>query len=186
MAMGCLAAACGAAAAAATAGHASRTPRRASSAQGLDVLPFPGTPDAAPATNIDLPAASRAQVQSVTAVGSRSGLHAGHLSAQPPGHGTAFSPNRPFSPGEHVSVTATFRSATAGTASGAPGAKQISFSFSVAQAGSVAGSEGRGAKAEPPAARRSKPLTHSFVTQPGFLAPVVPMHGQDPDPASAA
>src|SRR5438067_273422 len=47
MAMGCLAAAGGAAAAAATAGHASRTPRRASSAQGLDVLPVPGTPPAA-------------------------------------------------------------------------------------------------------------------------------------------
>ncbi len=110
MTMGCLVAAGGAAAAAVAAGHESRAPGPRAFTQTLDVLPFPGTPDAAPGTNIDLPAASRAQVQSVIGVGSRSGLHAGHLSAQPAGNGTAFTPDRPFSPGERVSVTATFRS----------------------------------------------------------------------------
>src|SRR5436190_5861171 len=136
-ALGCLAAAGGAAAAAVTTAPGSRA-ARSPSTHGLDVLPFPGTPDAAPGTNIDFPAASRSQVQSVTAVGSHSGLHAGRLSAQPAGHGTAFSPDRPFVPGERISVTATLRSATAGTASGAPDARQISFSFAVARSGSAA------------------------------------------------
>ena len=133
VAIGGFAAALGAASGAVALAAHSSVPARSASPTALDALPFPGTPDAAPGTNIDLPAASPAQVASVTAVGSRSGLHAGHLSAQPAGHGTAFTPDRPFSPGERVTVTATFRSATAGTASGAPGAKQISYSFSIAR-----------------------------------------------------
>ena len=185
MTMGCLVAAGGAAAAAVTGGHGSRTPGRRASTQTLDVLPFPGTPDAAPGTNIDLPAASPAQVESVIAVGSRSGLHAGHLSAQPAGHGTAFTPDRPFSPGERVTVTATFRSATAGTASGARGAKQISYSFSVARSGSAAAGRHPKARAgRPHAARASKPLTYSLVTHPGYHPPIVTMSGNDTDTAS--
>jgi hypothetical protein len=183
IALGCLAAAGGTAAAvAATPG--SRTLSRHSSAQGLDVLPFPGTPDAAPQTKIDFPAASPRQVASVTAVGSRSGLHAGHLNAQPAGHGTAFTPNRPFSPGEHVSVTATLRSATAGAASGAPGAKQLRFSFSVARPEKIVGGQGRRANGMRRATRSSQPLTQTFVTEPTFKAPIVTMSGQDPDAAA--
>jgi outer membrane protein assembly factor BamB len=161
-----------------------------SSAKGLDVLPFPGTPDAAPGTNIDFPAASRAQVASVTAVGSRSGLHTGNLCAQPAGHGTAFSPDGPFAPGERVSVTATLRSAAAATASGAPGSEQISFSFSVARpatfmtsAGTVtAGHDGLRWVGRRTAASSSR--THSFVTEPGFHVPWVHMSGRATDAAA--
>ena len=148
VAIGVVAAGGGAASTALALATRSGAPRRPAYAQGLDVLPFPGTPDAAPGTNVDFPAVPPAQVRSVTVVGSRSGLHAGRLSAQPAGHGTAFSPDRPFAPGEHVSVTATFSSATAGNASGAPGAKRIRFSFSVAQPGSVADIEGPGTRAD--------------------------------------
>src|SRR5207248_8452510 len=88
-----------------------------SSTQGLDVLPFPGTPDASSGTSIDFPAVSPGQIASVKVAGSRSGVHAGRLSAQPDGRGTAFSPKRPFASGERVSVTASLRSAAAGTAS---------------------------------------------------------------------
>lgn len=185
VAIGCLAAA-GAAAfgAAAPAAHSSAA-RGPAAARGLDVLPFPGTPDAAPGTNIDFPAASTAQVQRVTVVGSHSGLHRGRLSAQPAGDGSAFSPSRPFRPGEHVSVTATFRSAAAGTASGAPGRKRITFSFSVARTGPPAGSDNPGAGGPPsqsdPRAASSGPLTHTFVTEPGFRAPIVTMSGRDTD-----
>ena len=149
------------------------------------MLPFPGTPDAAPATNIDFPAVSVAHVASVIVVGSRSGLHAGRLSAQPAGHGSAFSPDRPFAPGERVSVTATFRSAAAGTASGAPGRKQISFSFTVARTGSLADREDPGTGAHRHhAARRSKPLTFRLVTEPSFHPPIVKMSGKDTDTAA--
>ena len=181
-AIGCLVVAGGAASAAVALAAQSSGGRRPTSAQGLDVLPFPGTPDAAPGTNIALPAVSRSQVESVIAVGSGSGLHAGHLRAQPAGHGTAFSPARPFSPGERVSVTASFRSPTAGTASGARGARQISFSFSVARPASIDGrgqSSARGGGHH--AARSSQPLTQTFVTEPGFTPPVVTMSGNDTD-----
>ena len=182
VAIGGFAAALGAASGAVALAAHSSVPARSASPTALDVLPFPGTPDAAPGTNIDLPAASPAQVESVIAVGSRSGLHAGHLSAQPAGHGTAFTPDRPFSPGERVTVTATFRSATAGTASGARGAKQISYSFSIARAVSAAsGANRRVTVARPRSASTSQSRTHSFVTHPGFQAPTVTMHGKDPD-----
>jgi hypothetical protein len=149
------------------------------------VLPFPGTPDAAPATKVDFPAVPPAQVASVTVVGSRSGLHAGQLSAQPAGHGTAFSPHHPFSPGERVSVTARFRSTAAGAASGAAGRKQVSFSFSVARAATVTGSrEVTASSGDGMVGGRSGGKTHSFVTHPGFHVPWITMRGTDTDTAS--
>ena len=185
--VGCLAVGGGAAAQASSGAPQLRARVHPSSAQGLDVLPFPGTPDAAPATNIDFPAVSVAHVASVIVVGSRSGLHAGRLSAQPAGHGSAFSPDRRFAPGERVSVTATFRSAAAGTASGAPGRKQISFSFTVARPATVterAAPDGDGLGSGPTRPAVSSSKTHSFVTQPGFHVPWVKMHGGDTDTGS--
>src|SRR5690349_20615185 len=183
-AIACLVVAGGGVAAAVTTVHGSRA-ARSSSAEALDVLPFPGTPDAAPGTDIDFPAVSRSQVQSVTAVGSRSGLHAGRLSAQPARQGTAFSPDRPFLPGERVSVTATLRWAAAGTASGAPGARQISFTFAVARRGSATRGDARDARpGRMHAASTSASRTHTFVTHPGFRAPIVTMGGTNPDAAA--
>jgi hypothetical protein len=173
----------------ALAAHSS-VPARSASPKALDVLPFAGTPDAAPGTNIDLPAASPAQVETVTAVGSRSGLHAGQLSAQPAGHGTAFTPGRPFSPGERVTVTATFRSPTAGTASGARGAKQISYSFSIARPASYMSrrdpgvSTDRAAQTGTGTASSSRPRTHTLVTEPGFKPPIVTVKGKGVDAAA--
>src|SRR5205085_1646302 len=89
-------------------------------AQGLDVLPFPGTPDAPPGTPIDFPAVSPSQIAAIKVVGSSTGLHAGRLTAQPFGHGSAFRPTTPFSSGERVSVSAVLRSGAAAEASGAP------------------------------------------------------------------
>src|SRR5690242_10875501 len=156
------------------------------SGRALDVLPFPGTPDAAAGTDIDFPAVAPKQVRSVTVVGSRSGLHAGRISAQPAGQGTAFAPDQPFSPGERVSVTAIFRSAAAGSASGASGTRQISFSFSVARPVSVTSSAVSGdaaGTASRSAARYSanSPKTHSFVTEPGFRVPWITKDGNDTD-----
>ena len=164
--------------------------RTTSSSQGLDVLPFPGTPDAAPATNIYLPAASPAQIVSVTAVGSRSGLHPGHLDAQPAGHGSAFYPARPFAPGERVTVTATLRSPAAGAASGVAGSRSLRWSFAIARpatlkpTGPRATGDDLGLAAPP--ARNSSPAsrTHSFVTEPRFHVPWISMHGKDTDTTS--
>ena len=186
-AIGAFAAALGAASGAVALAAHSGAGRRPAPAQDLDVLPFPGTPDAVPGTNIDLPAASRAQVQSVIAVGSRSGLHPGRLSAQPAGNGTAFTPDRPFYPGERVSVTASLRSTNAGTASGAPGKKQISFSFAIASPVSSMSRRDSGASTNHAAwtgigtASGSQPKTHTFVTEPGFKPPIVTVKGKGVD-----
>src|SRR5438270_10307108 len=119
-----------------------------SSTQGLDVLPFPDTPDAAPSTNIDFPAVAPSQIAAVKVVGSRSGPHPGRLSAQPSGQGTAFSPSRPFSPGERVSVSAVLRSGAAAAASGAPGSRRLRFSFSVARPAGYGSSNAPAASAD--------------------------------------
>ncbi len=158
-----------------------------SAARGLDVLPFPGTPDAAPGTNIDFPAISPAQIASVRVVGSRSGVHAGHLSAQPDHAGTAFSPSRRFADGERVSVTATLRSAAAGTASGAPNARSLKFSFSVERPARLTRAEmaapdaDAGPSASDGSTQAPPSATHSFVTQPKWRVPWIQTNGKDTD-----
>jgi hypothetical protein len=155
-------------------------------ARGLDVLPFPGTPDAAPGTQVDFPAVAPSEIASVRVVGSRSGLHSGRVSAQPYGHGTAFSPSHPFTPGERVAVTAVMRSTAAAAASGAPGASRLRFSFAIGRF-TTDGPSSSPTGAPPGVtaasnAASSGHITHSFVTEPHFHVPIVTMSGRDPDP----
>lgn len=98
----------------------------------LHVVPFPGTPDAPPDSQIIFSSLAPSDLASVNVVGSRSGQHAGHLVTLPDHAGASFVPNRAFSYGERVRVRALLTSAKAGTASGAPGATRLSFSFTVA------------------------------------------------------
>ena len=72
----------------------------------LAVIPFPGTPDAAPSSQIIFSTLRRAELRSVTVTGSRSGRHSGQLVALPASAGAAFAPARPFTPGELVHVSA--------------------------------------------------------------------------------
>ncbi len=88
----------------------------------LNVLPFPGTPDASPESQISFPALAPSDLKTVTVEGALSGQHSGRLSALPDSRGTAFVAAKPFTPGERVSVDAELSSAAAGTAAGAPGA----------------------------------------------------------------
>ncbi len=159
---------------------------RSTPPQGLDVLPFPDTPDVSPASPVIFPAASPGQIASIRVVGSHTGLHKGHLSAQPAGHGAAFYPTRPFSSGEHVTVTAVLSSATAAAASGSPRSRRLSFSFGVARLMS----DGRtgaptGVPPDVPTASSAisaRGTTRSFVTEPHWHVPIVTMTGRDPDP----
>jgi hypothetical protein len=148
---------------------------------GLDVQPFPGTPDAAPTTDVSFPALTPEELRSVAVIGSRSGPHAGRLHALSNGRGTTFTPARPFSSGERVSVRALLRSPAAGTASGAPGATRISFSFAVAAPLPVHG-------------QKSTFVRHDIIDSDGFTRtyhsarsihpPIDTMSGSDPDPGS--
>ncbi len=160
--------------------------------QGLDVLPFPGTPDAAPATNIIFPATPKNQITSITATGTHSGTHQGHLSTQPAGQGSAFTPQHPFTPGEHVIVTATLRTTKTATATGSPHTTHIHWTFTIARAAvhvrlpaASGGARGVAAAAVGGAAAgglASRKPTHSFITEPGFDPPVIRIRGHDPDP----
>jgi hypothetical protein len=182
------------------AGLAPGTPARASgldsglpqASGGLDVLPFPGTPDAPAGTRIDFPAVAPAQIASLRVVGSRTGRHAGSLSAQPGGRGTQFTPRRPFAAGERVSVTAVLRSEAAAADSGAPGVRSLHFSFQIARPApgvSLAAADDSLAKAHcgpqgyGPRGSGSKkpPVTHSFHSAPRLHPPVVEMFGKDTD-----
>lgn len=127
---------------------------------GLHVMPFPGTPDASPLSQISFPALAPSQLTSVTVQGSRSGPHNGRLSALPDGRGTAFVPDSPFLPGERVSVRAALSSPAAGIASGAGSTSQITSGFTVAAPAASTTSTTPAASsqsAKPPATRGSPP-----------------------------
>jgi hypothetical protein len=155
-------------------------PRAAPS--GLDVQPFPGTPDVSPKTDVSFPTLAPDQLRSVTVTGSRSGSHQGSLHALPGSRGTAFTPARPFVSGERVFVRALLRSPGAGTASGAPGAKRISFSFGVAAPLTMRG-------------RRTTFVRHDIIDSDGFTRtyhsanwmhpPIDTLEGRVPDASSS-
>ncbi|MFL5824727.1 MAG: arylsulfotransferase family protein [Solirubrobacteraceae bacterium] len=164
---------------------------------GLHVLPFPGTPDASPASQIILSSLTPSAVRSVRVVGSVSGRHAGHVVELPDGAGTAFVPDHQFAPRELVKVTALLRSAIAGTASGAPRARRLSFSFGVAAtvadatsapaskpkappAGQVAAppaGKPAGPRAPKPTSAQPDPTEQHFHATPGLSPPVAHIRG---------
>lgn len=165
---------------------------------GLDVVPFPGTPDAPPGTRIDFPSLSPAQLASVRVVGSRSGPHAGTLSAQPGGRGTQFEPDRQFAPGERVSVSAALPSKAAAAEAGDLRSRSLRFSFRIARPVSARANSPashscaratvwHGAHCGPgtAGARRAQgPRTHTFHSAPRLHPPVVMTSGKDTDPAA--
>src|SRR5579875_82729 len=165
-------------------------------ARGLDVLPFPGTPDAAPGAKIDFPAIARGAIVSVRVDGSRSGPHRGRLGAMP-GGGTAFAPARPFAPGERVTVSALLADDAAAAASGSPGRRRLRFSFRIERPAPLAPStlKAKGAaRAQaieqgliaPHAATGagSPSPTQSFISAPKLRPPIVEMMERDPDTAA--
>ena len=160
----------------------------------LDVVPFPGTPDVPPGTRIDFPALAPAQLDSVRVVGSRSGLHAGTLTAQPGGRGTQFRPDRPFVTGERVSVSAALRSEPAAAAAGVPGARRLRFSFRITTAapadvrGFASPGCGGSVTCERAMAQNArsakKQLTHTFHSAPQLHPPMLAWIGKDTDTAA--
>ncbi len=142
----------------------------ASAAPALHVVPFPGTPDASPSSHIIFSSLQPAELKSLVVSGTSSGMHPGQLLALPDGAGTAFIPDRAFTPGEQVQVTANLDSPAAGTASGDPGATTLKFSFTV----SVRGFPGTPRPLPPRAnARESSEPIQSFHSAPELHPPDV-------------
>jgi hypothetical protein len=146
---------------------------------GLDVLPFPGTPDASPVTQISFPGVPLSALGSVAVTGSRSGPHLGRLSSLAGGHGSTFAPAQPFIGGEQVSVRATLRAGMYRTAPASSAATQLRFSFGIAV---------MPAPAPAPLIRHdvrdANGFTRTFHSAPGLHAPVVSTSGSNPDPAA--
>ncbi len=68
-------------------------------------LPFPGTPDASPSSEIIFPTQQPGQLLGLTVTGSQSGAHSGQVVALPANRGSAFIPDHAFTPGESVTVS---------------------------------------------------------------------------------
>jgi hypothetical protein len=157
----------------------------------LHVIPFPGTPDASPHSQIIFSSLRPADLRRVWVEGRRSGGHAGHLIALPAGAGVAFVPDQPFAPGELVRVRAALTSTAAGAVSGDPGSSALSFSFTTAvPAGGGQGPALAGAIPGPPVPRAPLPSatapggrTQSFRSEPRLTPPAVSV-STDPDPAA--
>ena len=154
--------------------------RGPASGPALQVVPFPGTPDASPRSEVIFSSLSRPQLRSVIVSGSRSGRHAGRLIALPDGAGTAFVLDRPFTAPEIVRVTAALTSAGAGTATGDPGARVVRFSFGVLAP--VKGPAGPGATGvgQPAATTARRAPVQRYHSQPGLHPPLI-RATSDPD-----
>lgn len=179
LATGTLILATGAMSASAAQAHGGRPVQRS---RALDVQPFPGTPDASPGSDVGFPALLPRQIKALSVTGSRSGRHRGRLAELPGGGGAAFIPKRPFAPGERVLVQAALSSPAAGTASGAPDATHLSFSFGVAVSapralvapalGAMLGDGAYAAGAQ----------VQNFYSEPWLHPPAPVVSGRDPDP----
>ncbi len=76
------------------------------SAGALTISPLPGTPDASPHTQISFLGIAPKEIRDVAVTGSRSGRHPGRLEPYSSEPGASFVPDREFSEGEQVRVSA--------------------------------------------------------------------------------
>jgi hypothetical protein len=136
----------------------------------IDVSPEPGTDTANPDTQVSFLGTSASNIRGVAVVGSRSGSHQGHLRAYSQGDGASFIADKPFDPGERVTVRAVIANN--------PGARQISFGFRVDTPYPTAGVAAFSNPAAAPADYQS------FDTLPGAQAPLLEVTVADRDPAA--
>jgi hypothetical protein len=146
----------------------------ASSVGDLSVVPFPGTPDASPKSQIIFLSLRMPAISSVSVRGSRSGWHSGHLVDLPDRGGTAFVPGRPFAPEEHVWVTARLRSGGGALAASGRRTTRLRFSFAVRSQVNLRSRAATQIAAGPPSS------VQRFHSQPDLLPPVVRVTS-DPD-----
>ncbi len=155
------------------------SPARASVA--LHVIPFPGTPDATPVSQIIFSSLRAGDLRRVWVTGSRSGRHRGTLVTLGHGDGVAFDSVRSFWPGELVRVTAVLRSPVDGTLAGDPGARTLHFSFRVGSSvGKTMATGRRDAVASTGAGGVTAPAgsLQSFQSEPNLHPPVVKFTGR--------
>ncbi len=136
----------------------------------VDVSPEPETNTANPDTQISFLGTSAANIREVSAAGSESGEHEGHMSGYSQGDGASFIPDKPFAAGERVLVRAVIDEPS--------GAKPVSFAFHVDTPYSTAH------VTEFPNPQAAPADYQSFATLPGVQAPILTVTVPDRDPAA--
>jgi hypothetical protein len=136
------------------------------SAATVTVSPLQGTLAAMPKTQISFLGATASALGSISVVGSSSGRHAGRLRSYSSMAGASFIPSKPFTPGEHVTVHAVWRTSRA-TRVG------LSSAFTVARPAVVPFTEF-------PAAPGKPGDVQSFQTLPELHPPTVTVHQSGP------
>jgi hypothetical protein len=136
----------------------------------VDVSPAPGTATANPHTQISFLGTNVADIQEVSATGSRSGRHDGELRGYSQGDGGSFVPDKPFDPGESVVVHATIGAGDGG--------RPVAFSFRVDTPYPTANVP------EFPNPQAAPADYESFDTMPGVQAPILDVTVADRDPAA--
>jgi hypothetical protein len=136
----------------------------------VTISPLPGTPDASPRTQISFLGVPAGEIHQISVVGSRTGSHRGQLHGYDSAPGASFVPERGFSEGESVRVSALV---------GPSGHQQrVGSSFTVAELAHYHFTPM--STTAPPA----KPgMAQSFVSQPGLMPPTVSVTTDTP-PAS--
>ncbi|MCL2768625.1 MAG: arylsulfotransferase family protein [Solirubrobacterales bacterium] len=132
----------------------------------LSVSPLPGSYDASPSTQISLLGAPASSIVGLSVRGSATGAHSGRLAAYSQGDGASFLPEKPFRPGETVTVR--------GAQSRGRALARFQFSFTVSQPDPLPHVK-PGAK---PAGKRGD--VQSFHSQPDLHPPMVWLTGASP------
>ncbi len=128
----------------------------------LVVSPLPGSYVASPATQISLLGVPASLLGDIAVKGSQTGSHAGHLRAYSQGDGASFVPEKPFAPGETVTVRGKLKAGSK--------TQPFAFSFVVAHEDvQLAGS----ASASAAATTRDPDEWQHFQSAPELKAPVV-------------
>lgn len=137
---------------------------------GVDVSPAPGTDTANPASQISFLGTAPSQLTNVSVVGSHSGRHAGEMRSYSQGDGASFTPAKPFTAGEQVTVSTTLEHQGS--------AEHVAFRFRVATPYDTAHVP------EFPAPPAAPADAQSFYSQPGMQAPIMAVTTPDRDPAA--
>ena len=128
----------------------------------VTVSPAPDTRDASFLTQVSFLGPALADIESVSVVGSRSGLHAGRLLAYSQGDGASFLPSKPFTQGEVVTVHAALRHGAATT--------PFAWRFTIARLDAVS----RSLETLPPPPPAPRPSEFErFVSRPDLRPPAV-------------
>ena len=138
----------------------------------VSAFPSPGTPTASPTTSITLRGAAAAGLTSLSVTGAKSGNHPGMLQPSADGQGTTFVPEKPFQPGERVTVATglAIRNATNG-----------SYTFTAATPAAFP----QAPIPAPAAAKNQKPVNdlEHFVSRPDLTAPAMKVTTNSPGTA---